>query len=160
MESFEELVVQYSPMIHKIIHTLHIYKNWDEFYQHGLIALWEASNRFDPEKGNFTTYAYNYIRGFLLLELTKAHKYEENCVCPKEEFWETAEGIVIDYPLETETILSVCTTLTPNQRKWVLYTALYDLSIKEIAIKEKVSMSAVKSWRAGAREKLRERIAE
>ncbi|MGG1396524.1 sigma-70 family RNA polymerase sigma factor [Bacillus salipaludis] len=160
MESFEELVVQYRPMIHKIIHTLHIYKNWDEFYQHGLIALWEASNRFDPKKGNFTSYAYNYIRGFLLLELTKEHKYEENCVCPKEEFWETAGDIVIDHPLETETILSVCTTLTPNQRKWVLYTALYDFSIKEIAIKENVSMSAVKSWRAGAREKLRERIAE
>lgn len=160
MESFEQLVVQYKPMIHKIIHTLHIYKNWEEFYQHGLIALWQASNRFDPQKGNFTNYAYNYIKGFLLLELSKASKYEEKCVLPKEEFWETVEDIIIDHPLEEESILSYCTTLTPNQKKWVLYTTLNDLSIKEIAKKEQVSMSAVKSWRAGAKEKLKERTIE
>ncbi|MED3563079.1 sigma-70 family RNA polymerase sigma factor [Bacillus xiapuensis] len=158
MESFDELVVQYKPMIHKIINTLHIYKNWDEFYQQGLIALWKASNRFDPEKGNFTNYAYNYIRGFLLLELTKANKYEENCICPKEEFWNSVEDIVIDHPLEVENILSYCTAMTPNQKKWVLYTALQDLSIKEISEREKVSMTAVKNWRAGAREKLKEKI--
>ncbi|MDP4171531.1 MAG: sigma factor, partial [Bacillota bacterium] len=63
MESFEELSEQYTPMIHKIMNTLHIFKNKEEFYQLGLIALWEANERFDPQKGSFTTFAYSYIKG-------------------------------------------------------------------------------------------------
>jgi hypothetical protein len=33
LESFEQLTKQYTPMIHKIINSLHIYKNRDEFFQ-------------------------------------------------------------------------------------------------------------------------------
>jgi DNA-directed RNA polymerase specialized sigma24 family protein len=36
-----------------------------------------------------------------------------------------------------------------------MYTALRDFSVKEIAEIEKVSVSAVKNWRAGAREKMK-----
>ncbi|MFK4998640.1 sigma factor [Bacillus sp. N9] len=28
-----------------------------------MIALWEAKQRFDPDKGRFSTYAYSYIKG-------------------------------------------------------------------------------------------------
>ncbi|MCM2535923.1 sigma-70 family RNA polymerase sigma factor [Neobacillus pocheonensis] len=155
MESFEQLAQQYKPMIHKIINSLHIYKNIEEFYQHGLIALWESSRGFDPAKGNFTNYAYTYIKGFLQQELSKANKDEERSIYPQEEFWETVEDLFSEIPLEEEILLSYCPTLTENQRKWVMYTALRDFSIKEIAGIEKVSLSAVKNWRAGAREKMK-----
>lgn len=156
MESFELLSQQYKPMIHKIINMLHIYKNKEEYFQHGLVALWEASMRFDPCKGNFTNYAYTYIKGSLQTELSKVHKYEEKSVYPSEEYWETVEDLLTNIPLEEEILLSYCRTLTENQKKWVLYTALCDLSVKEIAEIENVSLSAVKSWRAGARGKLKE----
>lgn len=155
MESFEQLVDQYQPMLHKIMHSLHLYKNHEEFYQHSLIALWEASQRFDAKKGSFTNYAYTYIQGYLLMELKKLHQDQERNVHPDEQFWELAADPYSDDPLQKEVLLSYCQTLTPNQKKWLLYTLCDRLTIKEIAELEKVSLSAVKSWRSGAREKVK-----
>lgn len=158
MESFEQLVDQYEPMLHKIMNSLHLYKNHDEFYQHSLIALWEASQGFDPNKGSFTNYAYTYIKGCLLMELKKLHQDHERDVHPDEQFWDLVEDSFSDDPLQNEILLSYCETLTPNQKKWLLYTVCDHLTIKEIAELEKVSLSAVKSWRSGAREKVKNMV--
>jgi RNA polymerase sigma factor (sigma-70 family) len=131
LESFEKLAIQYTPMVHKIINSLHIYKNRDEFFHHGMIALWEASKRFDPTKGGFTNYAYTYIKGYLLSELRRSNLYEERSIYPMEEFWETVEAPYTEIPLENEILLSYCRYLTENQRKWVLYTVLRDFSVKK-----------------------------
>lgn len=140
-------------MIHKIINSLHIFRNQDEFYQNGLIALWEASNRFDPSKGSFTNYAYTYIKGSLLKQLNKEVKDQQRSIFPSEEFWENTGEYHLDNLLEAEILQSYCETMTPNQRKWVVYAFVQDLSVKEIAERENVSVSAVKLWRKGAREK-------
>ncbi|MBU8916024.1 sigma-70 family RNA polymerase sigma factor [Bacillus sp. FJAT-29953] len=155
MESFDKIAEQYKPMIHKIINSLHLYKDKEEFYQHGLIALWEASQRFNPKKGNFINYAYAFIRGRLLVELSKMAQVEERFVCQEEGFWETVHNMQPDRTLERENLLSYCKMLTPNQQKWLLYTFWEGLSIKEIAELEKVTVSAVKQWRTGAREKMK-----
>lgn len=159
VEDFERVAHQYEPMIWKIIQSLNIYKNKEEFYQIGLIALWDASRRYKPTKGSFTTYAYSYIKGRILTELTKRRKYEEtNTAIQKEEFWENVVDETICTPLEVESILSYCTDLTLPQKKWVLYTALADLSLMQIAEIENVSISAVKAWRKGARKKLKKKV--
>lgn len=156
MESFEQLAIQYEPMIQRIIYSLHIYKNKDEFRQQGLIALWEASKRLEPAKGNFSTYAYHYIKGYILTELTKETLELERTFHPKEEFWECAEAFcTAEEPLENEILMQYGRHLTPNQRKWLFLTTLEGLSVSEIAEKEKVSLSAVKNWRKGARDKLK-----
>ncbi|WP_335872513.1 sigma-70 family RNA polymerase sigma factor [Bacillus sp. 2205SS5-2] len=155
METFTLLQTQYEPMIHKIIQTLHIYKNKDEFYQTGLIALWEANERFDSAKGKFPAFAYSYIKGRMLSDLTKSRKNEDRNVYPEEAFWEVIPGE--DSPLlEKEMLQSHCQSLTENQSKWVLYSCLNMFTVKEIAQVENVSLSAVKKWRKGAREKLKE----
>ncbi|MEG9295843.1 sigma-70 family RNA polymerase sigma factor [Mangrovibacillus sp. Mu-81] len=157
MESFDSVYKQYEGMIHKIIRSLNIYKNKEEFYQTGLIALWEAHENFDPVKGTFPPYAYSYIRGRILSALTRDSRTEERTVFPsKEEFWELIED---DHPIEAltrELLLSYCDELTENQTKWVVYTSLHMLTISEISDLENVSISAVKKWRKGAREKLRD----
>ncbi|QCJ44615.1 sigma-70 family RNA polymerase sigma factor [Bacillus sp. S3] len=158
MESFEQLAEQYTPMIYKIMHSLHIYKDQEEFFQLGLIALWEASRRFDASKGKLTSYAYMYIKGYLLMELKKCRKNEEKSLYPSDEFWSVIEDHTPFCPLEEETLRSYCAGLTPNQTKWVLYTSRYGLSASEIAALEKVSVSAVKGWRAGAREKIKQLV--
>jgi len=158
LKDFYELEEQYRAMIWKIIHSLNIYKYQDEFYQTGLIALWQASERFNCEKGSFTSYAYAYIRGRILTELTKRNHHEENCVIPDEEYWNLLQDNSSQIPLEKENLLTYCTDLTDHQKKWVLYTALADLSIREIAEVENVSVSAVKAWRKGARAKLIEKL--
>lgn len=58
MATFEELAKQYESMIWKVIHSLHIYKNQEEYFHTGLIALWEANQRFVEGKGSFSGYAY------------------------------------------------------------------------------------------------------
>jgi DNA-directed RNA polymerase len=154
MEDFDLLVDQYEPMIWRIISSLHIYKNKEEFFQTGLIALWEAQKHFESEKGTFPAYAYSYIKGRILSELTKEHKHENRTVRPKEEFWEIIKDENAEQGLEKEFILSFCKNLTENQKKWVLYTAIDFLSVREIANIEGVSISAVKAWKKGAKEKL------
>jgi DNA-directed RNA polymerase len=47
--SFQEVVEKEEWLIKRIIKHLHIYKNQDEFYQEGLIGLWEVYVRFHPE---------------------------------------------------------------------------------------------------------------
>ncbi|MBS4214952.1 sigma-70 family RNA polymerase sigma factor [Neobacillus rhizophilus] len=158
MESFEQLAEQYQPMIHKIIHSLHLYTDLEEFYQIGLISLWEASQRFNPEKGNFTNYAYSYIRDKLLMELNKMAKIQERSFCPENEFWEMAPDCRQDPSLEKETLSSCLEMLTPKQQNWLLCTLHSGLSVKEIAERESVTVSAVKQWREGARLTLKDLI--
>jgi RNA polymerase sigma factor (sigma-70 family) len=155
MESFEKLAIQYDKMIHSIIHSLHIYKQQEEYYQTGLIGLWEASNRFDPTKGSFTSFAFCHIKGKILNELAKNKKVEDRSVCVEEETLELMADAYFDDPLNETTLRDYVVTLTENQKKWLYYTVEHDLSVKEIARIEGVSVSAVKQWRAGAREKLK-----
>lgn len=156
MESFEQVKKQYTPMIYKIISTLKIYQNKDEFFQIGLIALWEAYERFDAEKGEFKNYAYSYIKGRMMTEMTRSNKRIDR-ETPVQADW---DFLVTHYDpvfMEEDILLSYCQAaeLTENQRKWVLYTFLKQLTVAEIAYIEGVSESAVKKWRTGARQKLK-----
>ncbi|UII58275.1 sigma-70 family RNA polymerase sigma factor (plasmid) [Cytobacillus spongiae] len=154
MGTFEDLHLQYDMMIHKIIHSLHIYKNKPEYYQTGLIALWESYQKFDPEKGTFSAYAYSYIRGRILSQLTIENKNEEKSIFKEADFFELINDDQAKVALEQEFLLSYCEGLTENQRKWVIYTCFHMLSVSEIAEIEDVSLSAVKKWRKGANERI------
>jgi RNA polymerase sigma factor (sigma-70 family) len=158
MEGFEELAKQYEPMIYKIMRTLHIYKDKNEFFQLGLVGLWEAKVKFDPNKGEFTNYAFTYIKGLFLTEMAKTNRHSERMVFPKDEFWEVIEDTGAEMPFEAKLLLSYCESLSVGQTKWVLYTCVDGLSVREIAAKEGVSVSAVKMWRNGAKRKLRESL--
>jgi RNA polymerase sigma factor (sigma-70 family) len=159
VESFDELVVQYQPMILKIISSLHIYRNQDEFYQTGLIGLWEAAQSFNKRKGSFSNYAYTYIKGKMLTQMTQNNQYQEKHVLPEKEFWERIEDQESSLFLEKETIKVYCEGLTEKEAKWAIATSINQLSIKEIAEREKVSVSAVKQWKSGAIRKLKEKVA-
>ncbi|WP_147534516.1 sigma-70 family RNA polymerase sigma factor [Bacillus marasmi] len=158
MESFDELVDNYTPMIYKIMKSLHIYKNKEEFFQIGLIGLWEAHSRFNSEKGSFLNYAYTYIKGLFLTELIKQNKASECLDFPDDIFWGNLASPKKEEVTVSSYLADLCLPLTAQERIWVHYTCREGLSIKEIAKKEKVSMSAVKNWRKQAREKLRDRI--
>jgi RNA polymerase sigma factor (sigma-70 family) len=155
VEHFNELVDQYTPMIHKIMQTLHIYKNHEEFYQTGLNGLWEAQLNFDPSKGSFANYAYTSIKGKMLVEMNQSNKHNERFVYPQEEFWSMIEEENPESLLEVETLLTYCEGLTEKEAKWVIASCTDCLSIRDIAKKESVSISAVKQWRVGALRKLR-----
>lgn len=158
MEGFEQMAKQYEPMIHKIIRSLNIYKNKEDYFHIGLVALWEAAEAFDSEKGKFTNYAYSYVKGQILNEMNRINRFEERSIHPKEEYWDSVEETNEVHPLELDFLLSYCEELTEKETKWVIYTCIDFLSIREIAEKENVSLSAVKQWRSGAKKKLKEQL--
>ncbi len=156
MESFEHVSSQYTPMIYKIISSLNIFTNKDEFFQVGLIGLWEAYERFDSEKGSFTNYAYTYIKGKMMTEMSRTNRHAEREM-PAQDQLEYLEAGYAPFFMEEDILLSYCqaANLTDGQTKWVLYTFLKGLTVKEIASIEQVSESTVKKWRAEAKKKLK-----
>src|SRR3954465_2787225 len=118
MSDFEQLATQYSKMIHSIIHTLHIYKNQDEFYQIGLLALWDASKNFNEQKASFSTYAYSYIKGRMLSLLRSEKKHEDLTVHPSHNFCNQLKKYI--KMKEKENLPSYLNHLKDKQEKWVL----------------------------------------
>jgi RNA polymerase sigma factor (sigma-70 family) len=155
-EKFEQLLTQFTPMIYFIIRKLAIYKNKQEFYQIGCIALWDASLRFNEEKGEFHSFAYSYILGRMKSALTKEKVKQEKddqltVVSPQEttsedDFISLLSHLVID---------RVSLLLTANQSKWLKAYCLYGKTPSEIAKDEGVSISAVEAWRRDALVKIK-----
>ncbi|MGL4819770.1 MAG: sigma-70 family RNA polymerase sigma factor [Bacilli bacterium] len=85
METFEKCFESYERLIWHSIKRLHIYKDHDEFYQIGLIALWRAFRHYDASRGAFTTYAYATIEGHLKMQLRKQLRYTSDWATHKEE---------------------------------------------------------------------------
>lgn len=156
MEEFSVIAEQYTPMINRIIRSLMIYKNQDEYFQIGLIALWDAYSIYDPEKGSFLSIAYSMVKGRILHGLrdeTKANLF----VSPFEPGSGQIENTLLteDTPLQHEYLLAYCDGLTESQKNWVLLTFDAQMTISEIAVQQNVTIAAVKSWRRSTLKKLR-----
>ncbi|ART75973.1 hypothetical protein B4U37_07990 [Sutcliffiella horikoshii] len=153
--TFEEVLNQYTPMIHHIIKTLNIYKEKDRYVHEATIALWEAFCSQNCRKGSFTSYAYSSIRGKLLNHLKKEVRWEDTHMfmeaMPEEGIDFTGDSV--DVGLEEYT-----RHLTDKQRKWVEECIIKGKKLDEVARQEEVTVSAVKSWRAEALKKLRREI--
>ena len=140
---FEQLSAQYSNMIHSIIHSLHIYKDHDHFYQIGLIALWNASENFDEEKGKFSTYAYSFIKGRILTYLKKEKLQEERYLsAPEEDCQEMGYDVQF---LEKENLVSYFHHLSDKEKQWVILRFYDVLSNRQIAEKWNVKVSTVRA---------------
>ena len=141
--NFEQLSAQYSNMIHSIIHSLHIYKDHDDFYQIGLIALWNASENFDEEKGKFSTYAYSFIKGRILTYLKKEKLQEERYLsAPEEDSQEMGYDVQF---LEKENLVSYFHHLSDKEKQWVILRFYDVLSNRQIAEKWNVKVSTVRA---------------
>ena len=148
---FEQLVAQYSNMIHSLIHSLRIYKNQDEFYQVGLIALWEGSQHYNEQKGVFAPYIYKFVKGKLLTHLKKEKKLENKFIYSENE-----DGFHLthkDTLLEMEDLLSHFYHLTDLQKKWVVLHFYYGFSNRDIAEMENIALRKVRAWGDRAMEK-------
>ena len=121
MEEFSDLVEQYTPMINRIIRSLMIYKDQDDYFQIGLIALWDAYSLYDPEKGSFLSIAYSMVKGRILHGLRDEAK-TSLLVSPFEPGSRQIEDTLIteDTPLQHEYLLAYCEGLTESQKNWVV----------------------------------------
>ncbi|MBT2581577.1 sigma-70 family RNA polymerase sigma factor [Planococcus sp. ISL-109] len=74
MEKFAEVAEQYAPMVSSIIRKLNIYTDYESFRQLGVIALWQAWERHEPEIGHFAPFAYRSIQGAMKDELGRRQR--------------------------------------------------------------------------------------
>ncbi|EGA88908.1 hypothetical protein GPDM_12831 [Planococcus donghaensis MPA1U2] len=152
MRNFEEVAVQYAPMISAIIRKLHIYRDYESFRQLGNIALWQAWLRFDDTKGNFTPFAYRSIQGAMLDELKRETKRNEQIsyLGPdmKEENIEEIKECLPEW-------LGI-DMLSEHEKR--LLNALYvqECSLRELAVIENISLAGMKKRRERLITKLRE----
>lgn len=165
--TFEEIFKQNENRIHYQLHKLQIRDPHNEFYVEGLYAIWLAYKKYQPDKGPMATYFNFAIRNRLIdmirsksreqkiieayIQKESTDKYDGNRSTTSPAPILSPEGIEV---VDTELWNEVRRILTPNQWKWVYHYVLHDLSLKEIAEREGVSVDAVKSWSREARKKL------
>ncbi|WP_373895127.1 sigma-70 family RNA polymerase sigma factor [Virgibacillus sp. CBA3643] len=176
-ETFEEIFKQNERRIHYHIHKLNIRDPHQEFYSEGLVAMWNAYEKYQPDKGPMSTY-FNYtIRNRMIDLMRKRNKEQENVERHKQEHKTRVDdgnhyrNGGATYPVmkvaESESSLydeefwqEMRGKLTENQWKWVRYFVIEDMQVKEIAEMEGVSVEAVKSWGKQVRRKLRGSVDE
>ncbi len=155
---FEEVAMDFTPLVMGMMKRLKIYKNREEYIQIGFIALWKAYQNYDPEKGSFSSFAYSYVRGDMLAQLKKDASYDERHLL--NDFDDGMKPVADEsrsIQEEYESISAYLKHLTPREMDWVIEHIIYGRSITEIANKYNVAPTTVKSWRKQALKKLRER---
>ncbi len=153
---FEQIVEMYTPMVKKQLTRLKIYQNHDEFIQVGLIGLWEAYTKFDPTKGEFSTFAFSSVRGRMLSHLSKESRFQKFHVNQSDELLEVVAGNTDLLPFELETIAPYLNGLSDREKLWVNEAILHGKKRKEIAQEQNVSINTVKMWRLHALKKMKQ----
>lgn len=173
--SFEEIYEQNKKRIHYQMNRLRIRSKLEDisliedFYQEGLFALWNAYEKYDPDRGTLSTY-FNYaIRNRLidmLRKKTRDHRndgmyfQEERVKIDQGNRYVRNRQVIPDtskIPIKDVSLwLQVKSLLTEKQWTWVECFIILDMSIKDIAGQEAVSTDAVKSWGREVRKKLKE----
>ena len=78
--SFEEIMKQNERRVHYYIHRLKVNDTHQDFFQEGLVAMWHAYEKYQPNKGALSTY-FNYtIRHRLIDLIQKKAKEQRNDV--------------------------------------------------------------------------------
>ncbi|WP_186577996.1 sigma-70 family RNA polymerase sigma factor [Aquibacillus kalidii] len=157
-DDFNEVLQQYENIIYHLINKFGIWDTEREFYQEGVIALWNAMRTYDVKRGKFSSYAYFMVEKTLLSLIrtktnraTKEKNYLNQVSTDLQQVTTTIED---DNRIDPYLLDHIRKVLTDNQMKWFTLYILEDLSVKEIASREKVSATAVKNWGRLAKKKL------
>jgi RNA polymerase sigma factor (sigma-70 family) len=151
--TFNDCLNQYTPLIKSIIKKLRIYKDYDEYYQIGQIALWHAYENYEINKGSFSNYAYLNINGYLLNALSKESKYDDRNVVVGEH---KEEKTVTNEALLYEEFISNLEGISPLQMQILIDRFYYNREFSQIAAKLNMPESSVRSSYRYALKRLRE----
>lgn len=153
LKNFEEANIQYAPMISALIRKLHIYRDFETFQQVGRIALWQACNRFNEAKGDFTPFAYRSIQGAMLDELKRESRYASRfTVAEMTEFDSIAEELGDDCLPEWLGKIK----LDKNEQELLEALFVKGKSVAALAEEEQLSLSGMKKRRERLLKKVKE----
>ncbi|WP_100407645.1 sigma-70 family RNA polymerase sigma factor [Bacillus solitudinis] len=150
----DDVLVRYAPLVKKQLLSLKIYKDYDEYYQIGLIALWEAQSKFNPDKGTFATYAIATVRGRLLTLLRKERDFAQKH-CLTDEDYIHVQDERVNIPFELEMLKPYLEAMTKREQNWVMEAIVNQKKTSEIASEYAVTMNTVRSWRKGVVKKVK-----
>jgi RNA polymerase sigma factor (sigma-70 family) len=171
--TFEEVFKQNERRIYYHMHKLRVRDPEREFYQEGLVAMWNAYEKYEPDRGPMATY-FNYIIRNRMIDLIRKKERD------REGFQQMTKEMMVRegngnycktggkaYPIpnrgeaptyDGEFWRKIRSGLSENQWKWVRLFVMEGMSIKDIAEQEHVSQDAVKSWGREARKKLKQQL--
>ncbi|WEG13431.1 sigma-70 family RNA polymerase sigma factor [Pullulanibacillus sp. KACC 23026] len=152
LQSFEQVVKAFEPLIKKTIRYAGLQKDYEDAFQMGMIALWEAYKSFDPLKGYFPAHAKALVYGKLLTYKRKEKTYNERYSLNSSEL----ETDNIAPPPAWQLSLELDQFgLSERERCWLLSVFEAGLSTKEISQTYNVSENTVRTWKKGAVRKLK-----
>ncbi|WP_407271217.1 sigma-70 family RNA polymerase sigma factor [Radiobacillus sp. PE A8.2] len=159
---FQDILSEHENMIYYLMNKLGIRDPEQEFYQEGIIALWKATNNYDPNKGKFSTYAYFLIHKTLISLIRKKNRQteKENAYIASASAELSMVSTMIQPNIDPYLLNKIEKALSKKQMIWFTLFVLDDVSIKEIARRHQVSTDAVKNWARLAKPKLRKIMAD
>lgn len=152
MKDFEQCLAQFEPMISATMRKLHVYRDYEQFRQVGRIALWQAWQRFDHEKGAFAPYASRSIWGGMLDYMRSENRISDRYV-------QTEDEKLVDYvefhqeglqeEMEERIILlgGAFPSLTYDERVLINWLYVDKITQKECAARLGISVPGVKKRR-------------
>ncbi|WP_077328791.1 sigma-70 family RNA polymerase sigma factor [Virgibacillus siamensis] len=169
--AFEEIFEQNKRRIYHQIHNLNINDPQNEFFQEGLIAMWNAYEKYQPDKGPMTTY-FNYSIRNRLIDRMRKDKAYYNLIKKVKEYQliqhtdgnhHNGGGVLkrlaanqVQPLIDPEFWKALKANLTVKQWKWICFYIIEGMSYKEIAAMENTTEDAVKGWGREMRKKLRD----
>lgn len=148
---FEQLAKDYTPLIKKTIFLCGLQKAYDDAYQIGLLALWEATVHFCPQKGAFPAYAKATVQGRLKSFKKKEVLYSQRFQVDPLEWEDWLHSSNWDVEIDFDRY-----ELSPRENDWVKESIQDGRSTSEIAQIYAVSENTVRSWKKGVMKKIKQ----
>lgn len=144
-------------MLSAVIRKLHIYRDFEHFRQAGRVALWQAWQRFDESKGDFTPYAYRSIYGAMLDEMKRETRFSDVHMPAEDDLLEIVAPDASS-KIESEGLEELLSSLTVEERE--LMILLYSDRVSQAVCAEHfgISVAGVKKRRERLLEKLRKQL--
>ncbi|WP_102026506.1 sigma-70 family RNA polymerase sigma factor [Salirhabdus sp. Marseille-P4669] len=157
---FNHVLKEHERLIYHLIHRLGIRDSEGEFYQEGVIALWEAIQTYDEARGKFSSYAYLMVKKALIEVIRKQNRQSKIEEAYKHAVTSSPANFTTSIDISVDPILlnQIKEVLSENQWKWFSMFVLQDRTVKEIASKEMVTENAVKNWGKLAKKKIQKVI--
>jgi len=154
VETFDEVLMKYEPMIYACVRRLKIYKNHEQFIQIGRIGLWNAWKRYQNDKGDFTPFAYRTIYGSMLDELKQSSLYDQHTIPTESDILQRLTGTV-ENTASSSHLYEALETLTKQEQLIIQLLFVEGYTLDEVAIHFGISKSGIKKRRERTLEKLR-----
>lgn len=157
MQNFETIYEEHEKLINQVIFHLKIYRNFDEFYQLGRIALWEAMAKHDPTKSAFEPFAFMMIKFKMVKEISLSNQialFESVLEETQFQFVLDVQYATVDEFNEIEWLM-----LLPKQEREMLKLAFFeDRTNRDIAKILGCTEEAIKKRRQRLVKKVREML--